>query len=307
MKKIAILGSTGYIGISLANEFFEKEEVVKLFLFSRSKSKIKNLARDILKKENFSAHTLDEFCLFDYDVIINCAGIGNPVVMKKDPKNIFKVTEEIDNIVLDYLFRNPKSLYINLSSGAVYGSDFKKAITEKTKSTLVVSNMGISDYYSVAKINSEAKHRSMKNLNIVDLRVFSFFSRFVMADSSFLMSEIFTCIKENKVFKTNQNNIIRDYLCPDDLFSLLKVVMKKKKINEAFDVYSLKPVSKFELLAFLQKKYGLKYVILKSLKNEKSLFKNIYYSKNKKLANLGYKPRHSSLEGITNEINKILN
>ena len=40
--------------------------------------------------------------------------------------------------------------------------------------------------YALSKINSEIKHRKLKHLNIIDLRLFSFFSRFMNLKSKFL-------------------------------------------------------------------------------------------------------------------------
>lgn len=307
MKNIAILGVTGYIGKSLLAEFFLEKNNNKLFLFSRSEIKIKNLLNNNFNESDFRVCSLVEFNKFNYDVVINFAGMGDPSDLKKDPKNIFKVTEEVDNMVISYLEKKPKTLYINLSSGAVYGDNFNKPINEKTRTILNINNLKISEYYSVAKINAEAKHRSMSNLNIADLRVFAFFSRFVDINAGFLMSEVVDCIKNKKVFQTNNTNIVRDYVSPSDLFSLIKLIIEKGNINESFDVYSLKSISKFQLLSFLEKKYGLKYEIKESLsKDNKIISKNIYYSKNQKAKDLGYKPLLSSIKCIENEVDIFL-
>lgn len=305
MKRIAILGASGYIGKSLLVEFFLEQNNFKLFLFLRSRSKMKSLVRGVSKDSDYSMHSFDEFNLFDYDVVINCTGIGNPANLKNNPLEIFKVTEEMDNMVIDYLTKKPKTLYINLSSGAVYGDNFKQPLTNETSSIFQVNKLSLYEYYAVAKINAEAKHRAIPNLNIVDLRVFAFFSSFVDIGSSFLMSEIVSCLKNKKVFKTNEDNIIRDYITPKDLFALIKCVIKKRKLNDCFDVYSKKPISKFELLSSLQKKYGLKYVIKNDSKIKSSLLKKSYYSKNKKAENVGYIPKFSSLSGLEYEISKL--
>lgn len=305
MKKIALLGATGYIGRSLLQEFFDDKEKYQLFLFSRSKDKIKDLLK--YKPREFAARacSLDEFDSFQYDVIINCTGIKSLSSLKQNPVEVFEVTEAVDGTIISYLEKNSKTLYINMSSGAVYGDNYSKAISGETKSILNVNNIDPSEYYAIAKINSEAKHRAMTNLNIVDLRVFAFFSRFSDVSPKFLMSEIVDCIKNKKIFKTNDENIVRDYICPEDLMSLIKAVIKKGKINDFFDVYSLKPVKKFELLSFLEKKYGLKYSVLKAPPKENSLTKKVYYSKNKKAESIGYLPEYTSIKGIQKEIEKM--
>lgn len=307
MKKIALLGATGYIGKSLVSEFFLEKNKYNLHLFSRSKSNIKSLIRRASKDIICSTHTYDEFNSLDYDVIINCTGVGDPLVLKKNPSEIFKVTEEIDTLIINYLIKKPKTLYINLSSGAVYGDNFKRPLTNETDSILHINNMSTSEYYAIAKINSEAKHRSFSHLNIVDIRVFAFFSNLVNTDSSFLMSEVACCIKNKKVFETNEDNIIRDYSTSKDLFSLLQLVIKKRKLNDFFDVYSKESVSKFELLDFLKNKYGFEYRVKEGSKTNIPLLKKVYYSKNKKAESIGYVPEFSSLTGIEHEIDAWFN
>lgn len=307
MKKIAILGATGYIGKSLLREFFDDKEKCQLFLFSRSKDKIKDLLKNKPKEYAIRACSYNEFSSLDCDVVINCTGIKSLSSLKQNPTEVFRVTEEIDDMVIGYLRRKPKTLYINLSSGGVYGhyGNYKKPIDSKTKAILNVNNISPAEYYSIAKINSEAKHRSMPDFNIVDLRVFAFFGRFVGTNPGFLMPEIIDCIRNKKIFKTNEINIIRDYITPKDLFSLIMKVIKKQKINDFFDVYSKKPVSKLELLAFLEKKYGLKYSIKKAKGKDSVSTKKIYYSKNKKAAAIGYIPEYTSLKGIQFEVDKM--
>lgn len=305
MKRIALLGATGYIGRSLLQEFFDDKEKYQLFLFSRSKDKIKDLLKDKTKDYVTSAHSYNEFSLFEYDVVINCTGIKSLSSLKENPSEVFRVTEEIDSLIISYLEKHPKTIYINLSSGAVYGDNYSKAISSETKSILNINSIDPSEYYAIAKINAEAKHRARTNLNIVDLRVFAFFSRFAEVSPKFMMSEVVDCIRNKKIFKTNDENIVRDYITTKDLFSLVKLVIKKKKINDFFDVYSKKPVSKLELLSFLEKKYGLKYLVAKSSAKVTQLSKKVYYSKNRKSESIGYFPEYTSTGGIEVELNKL--
>ena len=300
MKNIAILGATGYIGKTLTYEFIS-EDKDNLFLFSRSVDKLKVFKNN----KNIKILNYKKFNSLNYDVIINCTGIGDPNILRKDLNAIFKTTEEMDNMVLSYLVKNKKSIYVNLSSGAAYGDSFNKKIDENSKATFNLNNFKVSEFYSIAKINSEAKHRPLKDFNIVDLRVFAFFSRFVDVEVGFLMSEIVSCLKNKKTFVTDDNNLKRDYITGKDLLNLIRLIIKKGRINDSFDVYSLSPVSKFELISFLKKKYDFKYEIIKGDKINKT--KNFYFSNNKKAEKvLGYIPKFSSKTGIDSEIKYIL-
>lgn len=306
MKKIAILGATGYIGKSLALEFLSTDNLFEIRLFSRSKNKLDEfLKENKLDKSRVYINSLNDFNELSYDVVINCTGIGDTAIQKEALFKIFTVTEEMDSLVLKYLEKKPKTLYINLSSGAVFGKNFGKAITEETKTILNINNLQLSEYYSIAKINAEAKHRAMKNLNIVDLRIFAFFSRFVDIKAEFFMSEVIDCLINKKTLLTNNTDMVRDYITPKDLLALISLIIKQGGANDFFDVYSKKSITKFKLLDFLKERYGLKYKFKEQAGYKKDFSKNIYYSRNKKAQQIGYMPEFSSSEGIACEINKM--
>lgn len=305
MKKIALLGATGYIGKSLAYQL-SLENDFNTFLFVRSKDSINKFLTSIQAEKKFNVHTIHEFGIYKYDVVINCIGVGNKSFFEKNFSELFKVTEKFDDIIMEYLEKNPETLYINLSSGAVYGNSFKQPAHIGTKAIIDVNATVLDDYYVIAKMNSELKHRSTPHLNIVDLRIFSFFSRFVDLQSGFLISQMIDCIKNKKSFITNRENIIRDYQNTEDLFSFMKILIKKGKINDVFDMYSAKPISKLDLLNFFKNKYGLQYSFSKNIKSNNPVrSRKAYYSENKKASALGYIPKFTSLLGIEKEIKGI--
>ncbi|MBP9866840.1 MAG: NAD(P)-dependent oxidoreductase [Candidatus Pacebacteria bacterium] len=311
MKKIALLGATGYIGKSLLYEFVQGGNV-RLFLFSRSKKNLESVMNLVFKNVisntcEISIHTLEEFNAYTYDAIINCTGIGDQAILKNDVSKIFEVTESVDKMIIAYITKKINTKYINMSSGAVYGNSFTKPVTEKTKIVFNDKKFSAYEYYAIAKINSEAKHRALNNLHIIDIRIFAFFSHFFDSDASFFMSQVASCIKNKKVFETSDSDMVRDYVSTKDLYYFIKLCIDDRDHNnDFFDIYSKKPISKFEILSYLHENFGLRYTFYKSEKTKDISFKNIYYSKNKKAKNIGYEPEFSSIESISEELKKIL-
>jgi nucleoside-diphosphate-sugar epimerase len=304
--RIAILGATGHIAKNLIL-YFSGEKKCELFLFSRNKDKVNKIIQRVNNKGTFSINTYDNFNKSNYDVIINCIGISDPNEIKKNGISILTVTEHYDNKILNYLEKSPSTLYINFSSGAVYGNAFINPINHSTSSKLSINNLKHGDFYSVSKIHSEAKHRALTNLNIVDLRIFGFFSRFIDPHDGYFMSEVIASIKNNKELQSNNINFIRDFVDPRDLYLLIKKIIQKRAINEAFDVYSKSPVSKFEILKTLSQRYGLKYAIKEKLSRiSPTGIKMNYYSNSRKAAKIGYVPKYSSIDTIINEIKYII-
>lgn len=120
-----------------------------------------------------------------YNVIINCIGVGNPGDLLRNPFSVFQITEQYDNIILRYIQNNPDSIYINLSSGAAYGSNFEKPATNTKLLNLNINNLSLKDYYGISKLNTEAKHRSLEKFKIVDLRIFGFLAHLLIWIQSF--------------------------------------------------------------------------------------------------------------------------
>ena len=303
-KNIAIFGSTGHIGKNLIS-FFLKDNNFKLFLFSRDVTKFKSLG--ILFPDTTSFNSYDDFEKNEYDVIINCTGISNPNELLKNQSCIFDIIEFYDNKIINYLKNYPTTFYINLSSGAVFGKEFPSPVDDTSISKFQINKIDKGEMYSLSKIYSESKHRYLPDLNIVDLRIFGFFSRFIDMNSGFFMSELIKAIKNKSEFVTDNEDIIRDYVDPSDFYELIKNCIMHKKINDVFDVYSKKPISKFQILQEYSKKFELKFHSTEKFESiSPTGLKKIYYSLSRKAKKINYVPQFSSLETLLNESSFIL-
>lgn len=305
-KKIAILGATGHIAKSLINGFCGTGKF-ELFLFARSLDCLGEFLTSIQCIDAVLPKQFNKFDYADYDVIINCVGIGDPRKLKNAGISIFRLTETYDNLILDYLEAHPDALYINFSSGAAHGTDFCMPVDESSCTKLDINHIVPSDFYLIAKINAEAKHRALTNLSIVDLRIFGYFSRFINLEAQYFMSEVISCVKNKKEFVTGTENIIRDYVHPHDLLFMIEKCIAKQSLNDVFDVYSLKPVKKFEILDYFYEQYELKYTVKDNINISAATgIKEHYYSNNKKAEKIGYFPQFTSLDSIIEETRAIL-
>jgi len=306
-KRIAIFGATGHIAKSLIDRLCCTDRY-EFVLFYRSSDRMNAFLEMIPSNNTISAKKYSDFSQAEYEVIINCVGIGDPAKLNNAGVIIFRLTEKFDNMILDYLEKHPEALYINFSSGAVYGTKFNMPVNESTCTKLDINHIVPGDFYSIAKLNAEAKHRAMADLNIVDLRVFGYFSRFLNLNAQYFMSEVISCVKDGKNLVTEKRDMVRDYIHPSDLVSLIEKCIAIKSVNDAFDVYSLKPVTKFEILEYFVKQYGLKYSIKDNMQISAATgTKDNYYSSYKKAEELGYSPQFTSMDSIIEEAKLILN
>jgi len=301
--KIAILGATSQIAQDLILSF-SKNKSYDFELFSRNVELLEKWANNTSLNGDYQVQKYSNFNNNQkYDVIINFVGVGDPVRAQKMGSDIFKITEQYDDMALDYLKYNKQTKYIFLSSGAVYGGDYKDPVNKDTLATIDINNLAVIDWYTIAKLYAEAKHRSLADLSIIDVRVFNYFSHRQNMDARFLITDIVRAIKNEEVFKTSSDNIVRDFITPPDFYNLIQAIIDSKSMNTAIDCYTQAPVSKFDLLDGLKGEFGLKYEVDKNVNivNATGLKTN-YYSVNKIAENIGYKPKNISIVGIVQEI-----
>jgi nucleoside-diphosphate-sugar epimerase len=306
-RKIAILGATSHVAKGLIYNFLKDNKEYTLFLFARSPERVREFLKSNSLKGNLFVSHFGSFGKKQYDAVINCVGMGTPTKLRDGIRSIFFITEEYDSLMMRYLKEFPRSYGINFSSGAVYGSNFNDAVNENSTCALSINNIRPQDYYTIAKINAEAKHRSYPNLAIVDIRLFSYFSRFIDLDAGYFLTDALKSIKEGKEFITTESDFTRDYLHHLDLFSLVTAILNNKPFNAPLDAYSREPVTKRAVLDYFVKKYGLRYKVDYAIDTTSPTgAKDIYYSDVKKAASLGYIPQFTSLQTIAQETEFIL-
>jgi nucleoside-diphosphate-sugar epimerase len=304
--RVAILGATSQIAQDLILSFSEK----KSYNFSLFGRNIKLLEKWVVSEKLSKRYQVQNYSSFNhdqkYDVIINFVGIGDPVKAKKMGSDIFSITEKYDEMALDYIKHNKETKYIFLSSGAVYGGDYQKPVSKNTLSMIDINNLDITDSYAIAKLYTEAKHRSLSDLSIVDIRVFNYFSHTQDMNARFLITDLVRALKNKEVFKTSPVDIVRDFITPPDFYNLVQAIIDFKLTNTALDCYTRSPVSKFDLLSELESKFGLRYEADEgiSIINATGAKLN-YYSINNMAKNIGYEPKRTSLSGLEYEINAI--
>ena len=305
--RIAILGATSQIAKDLVLSFAEHCEHA-LVLYARRPEVVThwltqtNLAQRC-EVADFAAFTADEH----FDAILNFVGVGNPAQAAAMGASIFDVTLHYDELALGYVRTHPQCRYLFLSSGAAYGSSFETPADANTKAVIDLNHLQPQDWYGVAKLHAECRHRSLVHLPIVDIRVFNYFSHTQDIEARFLITDILRAIRDQIVLKTSSDYIVRDYLHPSDFYQLVIALLSSPASNAAVDCYSMTPIDKPNLLTAMRKKFGLQYEITQaSVSVNATGIKPNYYSLNTRASDFGYQPTLTSLEGIVKEMQVIL-
>jgi nucleoside-diphosphate-sugar epimerase len=305
--RIAILGATSQIAKDLVLSL-SAYSTHELMLYARRPEVVSQWLADINASgrhavADFSAFTPDE----RFDAVINFVGVGNPAQAAAMGASIFDITLQYDQLALDYLCRHPQCRYLFLSSGAAYGSSFDEPAGQNAIAEIDINHLQPQDWYGIAKLHAEARHRSQSQLPIVDIRVFNYFSRTQDLSARFLITDIVRAIHDKTVLQTSSDYIVRDYLHPSDFYQLVSALLASSATNTVVDCYSLAPIEKSALLAAMRENFGLTYETTAApVSINATGSKAHYYSRSKRAADFGYQPRLTSLEGVLQEAAALL-
>lgn len=306
MMRIAILGATSQIARDLIVSFSGTADH-HLHLFARRSAEVTKWLAATGLSGRYQVEEFSGFATQEFDAVIHFVGVGNPAQAVAMGNTIFEVTLRFDELVLDYLKTHPACRYLFLSSGAAYGSSFKEPVRRDTPAVVAINDLAPHEWYGVAKLHAECRHRAHPELAIVDIRVFNYFSRTQDLSARFLITDMLRAIRDNAVLKTSADYIVRDFLHPSDFHRLVSALLSAPAANAAVDCYSRAPIDKPHLLAAMQKEFGLRYEIADAAAGLNATgSKPHYYSLNTRAAEFGYQPTLTSQEGVLQEAAAIL-
>jgi nucleoside-diphosphate-sugar epimerase len=305
--RIAVLGATSQIAKDLILSFSTQEDH-HLNLFARRPDCVKKWLDNVGLAERYLVDEFGGFGAQEFDVIINFVGVGNPAQTAAMGASIYDVTLQYDELALNYVRHHPECRYVFLSSGAAYGSCFNSPVDVGTKGIIDINNLQPQDWYGVAKLFAECRHRAHPELPIIDIRVFNYFSRTQDMNARFLITDIVRAIRDNTVLQTSAEYMVRDFIGPSDFYQLIKAILTSPANNDVLDCYSKAPIDKPTLLAAMQDRFGLKYEISKTNASVNATgSKSHYFSLNDKAKNYGYHPALSSIDSILIEAESLIN
>jgi nucleoside-diphosphate-sugar epimerase len=306
--RIAIFGASSQIAKNLICSI-NVAKTFDLLLYVRDVISMEAWLQSVGLQNRYNVFPYYSYGLESHQAVINFVGVGDPARAAELGSKIFDLTSEYDQLILKCLEKNPDRRYLFLSSGAAYGSNFSKPADINTQSAISINAIAKSEYYSVAKLYAEVRHRALADLPIIDIRIFNYFSRNQDINARFFITDVIRAIKNKSVFHTSPDTMTRDFLHPDDFYQLVICALQNKENkNSVIDCYTREPIEKFELLGAMKEKFGLDYEISSTYKNEVNATgkKSNYYSLNHKAADFGYLPAYSALDTVITEASVIL-
>jgi nucleoside-diphosphate-sugar epimerase len=297
--RIAIFGATSQIAKDLIVSCATRT-AHELTLFSRRPEAVGAWLGLVGLTDRYPALRFEEFRdESQFDAILNFVGVGSPTQAIEMGESIFDVTLKYDVMAINYLRSHPGCRYVFMSSGAAYGSRFEQAVDHNSFAQVSINNLGSQDWYGAAKLYAECRHRAMPHLPIVDVRVFNYFSHSQDLSARFFISDILRAIQSRDLLKTTSDNIVRDYIGPEDFFRLLSLILSEPPVNEVVDCFTLAPVDKITLLELMKKTFGLRYEMSRSaLTINATGLKHNYFSNNRRAEIFGYMPSKTAAQTV---------
>lgn len=262
MKKILIIGSSGFIGKSIVDYLSSnKTNISRIYSISRKKFTIKKKNKIYLKKITKNISKLDHIPEVDFIIyLIRSDKISNSLVY----------FNKFNNLVSN-LKKKPKILY--LSSGAVYGILKKGSkINERQKISINSINnfSGYKKKYAKEKLIMEEKFEklSKKGYKVSIARCFTFVGESIL-NYNYVIADIINSIRnKKKITLKNSKNVTRSYMHSKDMCRwLIKILKNSNTKCPIYNVGSDQQINLSKLAKILAKKYKTEITIKKNKVN----------------------------------------
>ena len=235
MKKLLIIGGSGFVGSSIVDNAIKKKLIKKkineIFVLSRSnKSKQKKYRHVKITYINNNILNVKKIPQIDY--IIYCLKNTDIKISNNYFNKFLKLLKTLKN----------KPYILFTSSGAVYGKNTnKKKVSEKEKiDTKAINNFErYKKKYAKEKLFIEKKFKDLatKNYNVSIARCFTFIGKNILRYNYAISDLINAANNKNNITLNSQIDVFRSYMHSDDLSNWLITILKNS--NTKCPIYNV--------------------------------------------------------------------
>ena len=235
MKKLLILGGSGFIGSSIVdygiNKKLIKYKINKIYILSRSiKTKINKKKHISITYIHNNILNVDKLPQVDY--IIYCLKSDNTKISSSYFNQFLKLLKTLKN--------KPNILFT--SSGAIYGKNTnKKKVSEKKKIDIKAINnfKGYKKKYAKEKLFLEKKFKdlSTKNYNVSIARCFTFIGKSIIRYNYAISDLINAANNKENITLNSKIDVFRSYMHSDDLSNWLITILNNS--NTKCPIYNV--------------------------------------------------------------------
>ena len=235
MKKLLIIGGSGFVGSSIVDNAVSKKLIKKkineIFVLSRSiKSKQKKYRHVKITYINNDILNVKKIPQIDY--IIYCLKNTDIKISNNYFNKFLKLLKTLKN--------KPNILFT--SSGAVYGKNTnKKKVSEKKKIDIKAINnfKGYKKKYAKEKLFLEKKFKDLatKNYNVSIARCFTFIGKSIVRYNYAISDLINAANNKENITLNSKIDVFRSYMHSDDLSNWLITILNNS--NTKCPIYNV--------------------------------------------------------------------
>ena len=293
MKKILIIGGTGYLGYHVSKALLNKFKIISLSISNPKKKrylrKVKYLKADISKKNSLNKLTK---ALSNIKYVINFGGHVN----HNDKTKVYSSHYQGAKNLINFYLKKNINLFIQIGSSSEYGK--KKSPQSENYISQPIS------HYGKAKLKTSLYALGVykkKKFPIVVLRPYQVYGP--NQDNNRLVPFVITQSLKGKLFPCSSGKQFRDFLYISDFVDCIKLLIKNEKnYGQIFNVGYGKPIQIKKIINMISKKIKSGKPIFNQIKMRKDE-QNIIYPNIKKIKKtLKWKPKIKFEEGIDKTI-----
>jgi dTDP-glucose 4,6-dehydratase len=293
LKKILIIGGTGFLGYHLAKYCLKKKFKVtsvskntpKLFRFL---NKVHYIKCDISKKK-----LLEKKLNTNFDYVVNFGGYVDHTNKQKTFKSHYLGAKILGNLFINKKIKK----YIQIGSSMEYGrvsSPQKEDYKCEPESTYGISKFMATQYFLNLNIQN--------NFPVTILRLYQVYGPY--QDLNRLIPIVINSCKDNKNFPCSNGKQLRDFLYVDDLIRAIFITLNKKEAcGKIINIGSGYPIKIKKIIKKIRKHFEKGNPLFGRIKLRKEELLKIYPDLKNAKNILNWKPRVDFNTGIKKTIN----
>ena len=293
MKKILIIGGTGFLGYHLAKYCLKKKFKVTSISKNSPKrfrflSKVHYIKCDISKKK-----LLEKKLNTNFDYVVNFGGYVDHTNKQKTFKSHFLGAKILGNVFINKKIKK----FIQIGSSMEYGrtrSPQKENYKCKPESTYGTSKFMATQYFLNLNVQN--------NFPVTILRLYQVYGPY--QDLNRLIPIVINSCKDNKNFPCSNGKQLRDFLFVDDLVRAIFITLKKKEaIGKIINIGSGNPIKIKKIIIKIRNHFKKGNPLFGRIKLRKEELLKIYPDLKNAKNILNWKSRVDFNSGIQKTIN----
>jgi len=292
MKKLLVVGGTGFIGYHVIKEAKKRKWDVTSISLGKPKKKRFHKSVNYKQVDIRNYNSLKKKITSNYDFVVNAGGYGKHPDFNRSGQGLFDSHFLGLTNLVKILSRKKIKKFIQIGSSAEYG---------KTKSPQIENSKCIPNTpYALAKFSCTNFLQNFYQINDFPSTILRFFLVYgPNQDKNRILPQVIENCLKNRKFPTTKGEQNCDFCFVDDAVNaIFKTLVSKKSNGEIINIGSGKPTKIKQLINLVYKLIGRGKPQFGKLKYRKETNMNLYPNIKKAKRIIGWYPKTKLIQGL---------